>query len=222
MAKFDDETLAKLEKKLIAAGYTDGEWRSIMYRYYGEDYEGMAERAKLRAEERDRRKLAMDVSGEIAQMGAFGASKLDRAAVGGTQTLLERNLGDYFPGPAIKKEDRKLKFGLAPPTQAIAHTVGSFAPGKDGITSQGPLTLTQPPKEPKEGEEENEAEEGEGEEAEGDGAEDGKTGGEGEGEDPGELAEGASRKKEEEEIDEDELMFIWNKREAPQYRRQKV
>jgi hypothetical protein len=32
MAAFDEETLAKLDKKLIAAGYTDGEWRSIMFR----------------------------------------------------------------------------------------------------------------------------------------------------------------------------------------------
>eukprot|EP00961_Rhodomonas_salina_P282526 3818194-Rhodomonas_salina.1 len=102
----------------------------------------------------------MDISGEISQMGAFGASKLDRAAVGGTQTLLERNLNDYFPGPPIKKEDRKLKFGLAPPSQAIAQTVGSFAPGRDGIASQGPLTLAFPKKEePAEGEEgEGEAE----------------------------------------------------------------
>jgi glucosamine 6-phosphate synthetase-like amidotransferase/phosphosugar isomerase protein len=71
---FDDETIAKLEKKLIAAGYTDGEWRSIMFKYYGEDYEGMAERARQRAEERELRKVTMDITVRSQCKAACGTS----------------------------------------------------------------------------------------------------------------------------------------------------
>ena len=201
---FDDETIAKLEKKLIAAGYTDGEWRSIMFQYYGEDYEGMGERAKVRAEERERRKLTMDITNEVSVLPHHGASDLDPAAVGGTQAMVERGLHDYFPIKPVAQDDRKLGFGLTEDTGAIAHTIGTGAPGKGGLTSKGHITLARPKKE--------EEEEGGGEEEAEEAAEN-EEGGEGE--------EGAA-KATEEEIDEDELMFIWNKREAPQYRRAKV
>ena len=91
---FDDETIAKLEKKLIGAGYTDGEWRSIMFKYYGEDYEGMATRARQRANERELRKLTMDITQETSVLPYKGASDLDPAAVGGTQAMVERGLAD--------------------------------------------------------------------------------------------------------------------------------
>ena len=93
---FDDETIAKLEKKLIAAGYSDGEWRSIMFQYYGEDYEGMAERAKQRAEERERRKSIMDITKEVSVLPHHGVSQTDPVSVGDTQTMLERGLKQYF------------------------------------------------------------------------------------------------------------------------------
>ena len=209
---FDDETIAKLEKKLIAAGYTDGEWRSIMFKYYGEDYEGMPERAKLRAEERERRKVTMDISKETSVLPSHGASKLDPAAVGGTQAMLERGLIDYFPVPSISKGDRKLRFGLTSSTEHIAQTIGTGAPGKGGINSQGVMTLLREKSPEAEGEEQAEAESAA---AEGDGAE-GAEGAEGEG------AAVQPPAQEEEVVDEDELMFIWNKREAPHYRRGKV
>ena len=209
---FDDETIAKLEKKLIAAGYTDGEWRSIMFKYYGEDYEGMPERAKLRAEERERRKVTMDISKETSVLPSHGASKLDPAAVGGTQAMLERGLIDYFPVPSISKGDRKLRFGLTSSTEHIAQTIGTGAPGKGGINSQGVMTLLREKSPEAEGEEQAEAEPAA---AEGDGAE-GAEGAEGEG------AAVQPPAQEEEVVDEDELMFIWNKREAPHYRRGKV
>jgi hypothetical protein len=203
---FDDETIAKLEKKLIAAGYTDGEWRSIMFKYYGEDYEGMATRARQRAEERELRKLTMDIKQETSVLPYKGASDLDPAAVGGTQAMVERGLADYFPTKAVSPKNRKLRFGLTPNTGVIAQTIGTGAPGKAGLTSQGTITLIKP-----------------------EGGEDGESG-EAPAEDEGAAADGEETAegeelgagKQAEEIDEDELMFIWNKREAPQYRRAKV
>ena len=208
---FDDETIAKLEKKLIAAGYTDGEWRSIMFKYYGEDYEGMAERAKLRAEERERRKVTMDFTNEVSVLPLHGASHLDPAAVGGTQAMVERGLVDYFPIKPVPKDDRNLRFGLTKNTSHIAQTIGTLAPGKAGIDSQGVITLSRPFG--------DEAGDGEGEDGE---VEPAAAEGENEGEEEGKGEEGSSKTGQEEEIDEDELMFIWNKREAPQYRRSKV
>ena len=214
---FDDETIAKLEKKLIAAGYSDGEWRSIMFKYYGEDYEGMAERAKQRAEERELRKLTMDISKETSVLPHHGASDLDPAAVGHTQAMLERGLDGYFPIKAVTKGNRKLAFGLTKNTGPIAQTVGTGAPGKGGLTSKGYITFVRP-KRP-EGEEIEEGEEGE-EGAEEGGEDGGGAAAEGaEGEDGEEVESKIVAK---EVIDEDELMFIWNKREAPQYRRTKV
>ena len=206
MTAFDDETLAKLEKKLIAAGYTDGDWRSIIFKYYGEDYEGMAERSRLRAEERERRKLTMVVTKEMEDLGPQGASKMEPAARGTTQMLMTHGPGleEYFPHPPIPPVDRSFSFGIMPPTEPIAHTIGTGAPGKGGIFSKGTVDLSRPVKE---GEEEEggdkPAQEGGDEPAEA------AAGGEG--------AVGA-----EEELDEDELMFIWNRREAPQYRRSKI
>eukprot|EP00284_Hemiselmis_tepida_P013566 CAMPEP_0174932180 /NCGR_PEP_ID=MMETSP1355-20121228/35566_1 /TAXON_ID=464990 /ORGANISM="Hemiselmis tepida, Strain CCMP443" /LENGTH=151 /DNA_ID=CAMNT_0016178581 /DNA_START=108 /DNA_END=560 /DNA_ORIENTATION=+ len=151
MATFDEETLAKLDKKLIAAGYTDGEWRSIMFRYYGEDYEGMGERARLRAEERERRRQVMDVSKEINDMGPHGISELDMAVPGSTQNLLERNGPVYFPVKPLPEEHRKLTFGIHEPTQPLGQTIGTHAPGKHGVASKGLLGLNFPPKEGEEG-----------------------------------------------------------------------
>ncbi|KAJ1472962.1 hypothetical protein T484DRAFT_1974119 [Baffinella frigidus] len=204
MTAFDDDTLAKLEKKLIAAGYNDGDWRSIIFKYYGEDYEGMAERARLRAEERERRKLTMEVTKEIEDLSGHGASRMEPAARGTTQMLLTHGPGleEYFPNPPIAEPDRKLYFGLAPPTDPIAQTIGTSAPGKQGIFSKGTVDLNRPIKEGDEAEEAA-AEESVDPEASKESLE---------------SAAGAGG----EELDEDELMFIWNRREAPQYRRTKI
>ncbi|MGB1606163.1 MAG: hypothetical protein ACPIOQ_76255, partial [Promethearchaeia archaeon] len=91
-------------------------------------------------------------------------------------------------------------------------TIGTGAPGKGGINSQGVMTLLREKSPEAEGEEQAEAEPAA---AEGDGAE-GAEGAEGEG------AAVQPPAQEEEVVDEDELMFIWNKREAPHYRRGKV
>jgi len=195
MTAFDDDTLAKLEKKLIAAGYNDGDWRSIIFKYYGEDYEGMAERARLRAEERERRKLTMEVTKEIEDLSGHGASRMEPAARGTTQMLLTHGPGleEYFPNPPIAQPDRKLRFGLAPPTAPVGQTVGTSAPGRKGIFSQGTVDLTRPIKE------EDSAEEVAAVEAEA--SKESQEAGEAEG---GEAGGG-------EELDEDELMFIWNR-----------
>jgi len=208
MTAFDDDTLAKLEKKLIAAGYNDGDWRSIIFKYYGEDYEGMAERARLRAEERERRKLTMEVTKEIEDLSGHGASRMEPAARGTTQMLLTHGPGleEYFPNPPIAEPDRKLYFGLAPPTAPVGQTIGTSAPGKKGIFSKGTVDLNRPIKEVDEAEEAAAATAAVAPEASKDSeeAEGGEAGGGGE------------------ELDEDELMFIWNRREAPQYRRTKI
>ena len=176
---FDDETIAKLEKKLIAAGYTDGEWRSIMFKYYGEDYEGMATRARQRANERELRKLTMDITQETSVLPYKGASDLDPAAVGGTQAMVERGLADYFPTKAVSPKNRKLRFGLTPNTGVIAPTVGTGAPGKAGLTSQGTITLIKPEGEGGEDGENGEAPaEGEGAAADGEEVVEGEEGGE--------------------------------------------
>eukprot|EP00961_Rhodomonas_salina_P172175 2321542-Rhodomonas_salina.1 len=86
--RFDEQTRAKLNQKLIAAGYESSEWRSVMLKHYGEDYEGMHERAKLRANEREKRHQTMASS--FPGVGPRGASRLDRAVPGGVQLLLER------------------------------------------------------------------------------------------------------------------------------------
>lgn len=177
-------------------------------RYYGEDYEGMGERARLRADERQRRKMVMDVSTEINDMGAHGHSELDLALPGGTQQILERNGPVYFPVKPLPSDHRKLTFGISGSTQPIGQTIGTHAPGRFGVGSQGLLSLNFPVKE--------EGEEGEGDapppaDAEGKG---------GEGDEQGEGEQGQAGGAG--EIDEDELMFIWNRRQAPQHRREAV
>ncbi|EKX39969.1 hypothetical protein GUITHDRAFT_143127 [Guillardia theta CCMP2712] len=204
MPKFDDETLAKLQEKLIAAGYTDGEWRSIMLEHYNEDYEHMAEFAKRRAEEREKRRLAMDISKETSFLSSHGASRTDPALTGNVQALLENTFQDYFTTPPVSDQDRKLPFELAPPSQPISHTIGTTAPGKGGVASSGPVRIKAIMEE--EEEKEGVAEEKPSEEAQAEGEEEG----------------GETKKKAPEPIDEDELMFIWNRREAPQHRRPKV
>ena len=106
-----------------------------MFKHYGEDYEGMGERARLRAEERERRKLTMDITKETSVLPYHGASDLDPAAVGGTQAMMERGLNEYFPTKAVSPKNRKLRFGLTQDTGAIAQTIGTGAPGKAGLTS---------------------------------------------------------------------------------------
>jgi len=172
-------------------------------RYYGEDYEGMGERARLRADERQRRKMVMDVTTEIENMGAHGLSELDLAVPGGTQQMVERNGPVYFPVKPLSPQKRNLTFAVQGPTEPIGKTIGTHAPGRHGVGSQGLLNLVYPPKE--EGEE-------------GEAAEDAPPA---EGEEDGEKKEGDGAPAQD-EIDEDELMFIWNRRQAPQHRREQV
>ena len=218
MSAFDDETLDKLEKKLIAAGYTDGEWRSIMFKYYGEDYEGMEERAKLRADERELRKLALDTSGATKEFQPHGASSLDPAVAGDTQNILESDLRKYFPPKPVPPESRRARFGITSSTEALGKTIGSTAPGREGLPSKHALSLLRVPAEEEEvGEadqpdEQAPADDEHDEAAEGEGEEEEKEGG------------GADRPASaaKDTTEEDELMFIWNKREAPQHRAPKV
>jgi hypothetical protein len=162
----------------------------------------MGERARLRADERQRRKMVMDVTTEIENMGAHGLSELDLAVPGGTQQMVERNGPVYFPVKPLSPQKRKLTFAVQGPTEPIGKTIGTQAPGRHGVGSQGLLNLVYPPKE--EGEE-------------GEAAEDAP---------PAEGEEGEEKEGDEapaqEEIDEDELMFIWNRRQAPQHRREQV
>ena len=220
MSAFDDETLDKLEKKLIAAGYTDGEWRSIMFKYYGEDYEGMGERAKQRAEERELRKLALDTSGATKTFQAHGASTLDPASVGDTQNILESDLRHYFPPKPVSEDRRKAPFGIQSSTDALGKTIGSTAPGREGLPSKHAVSLlTQPLDESAEGEGDDDAKAATEEEQEEKGDEEG---GEEQEEDEGAADRAAAAAAAKAATDEDELMFIWNKREAPQHRAPKV
>jgi hypothetical protein len=221
MSAFDDETLDKLEKKLIAAGYTDGEWRSIMFKYYGEDYEGMEERAKLRADERELRKLALDTSGATKNFEPHGASFLDPAAVGDTQNILESDLRKYFPPKPVSPEHRKASFGISTSTEPLGKTIGTIAPGRQGLPSKTSLSLLVAKVEEGEGETGGE-QEPENQETEPAAAETQEEAAEGEeqGTEGGDAARALSAAKDTSE--EDELMFIWNKREAPQHRAPKV
>ena len=99
-----------------------------------------------------------------------------------------------------------MQFGITSTTEPFGKTIGTIAPGRQGVPSKRELALLTPVLAEGAGQGEG-AQQAEGTEAEGEG-------------DAEKAA--AEDKAKQEEIDEDELMFVWNKREAPQHRQAKV
>jgi hypothetical protein len=88
--------IAKLEEKVIVTGYVEGKWYITMLRDYGEDYEDMTERVRQCAEESEWGNTIMDITKEISVLPHHGVSQTDPVSVGDTQTMLERDLKQYF------------------------------------------------------------------------------------------------------------------------------
>jgi hypothetical protein len=132
-----DAVRGRREARLLKAGYTDARWRRIMLRHYGEDYDGMPARARLRAEESDREGRALAVGG--AEIGLTSRSKvhLDRAHPGNVAGIIEHCFGTrYFP-VQLSPEQRRATWQLSPETASTAHTAGTLAPGRKGLKSSG-------------------------------------------------------------------------------------
>ena len=126
------------EERLVRGGYTDKNWRRIMLKHYGEDYEGMQTRAVLRAREREAERSALAVDSNTLGLTAHSTSRLDHAMPGCTASFFEGFFSEFFPSP-LSPEQRRCKWTLSPDTARCAHIPGSLAPGRFGLSSRGHL-----------------------------------------------------------------------------------
>ena len=126
------------EERLVRGGYTDKNWRRIMLKHYGEDYEGMQTRAVLRAREREAERSALAVDSNTLGLTAHSTSRLDHAMPGCTASFFEGFFSEFFPSP-LSPEQRRCKWTLSPDTASCAHIPGSLAPGRFGLSSRGHL-----------------------------------------------------------------------------------
>jgi hypothetical protein len=109
-----------------------------MLKHYGEDFEGMRERAVLRAREREGERHMLAV-GDLG-LSAHSPSRLDPVAPGAVAGILEHGFAPYFPAP-LSPEQRRCTWQLSADSARVSHTTGSHAPGRHGLTSKGHLRI---------------------------------------------------------------------------------
>lgn len=136
-----DAAQERREARLLKAGYTDPQWRRIMLRHYGEDYEGMSARASMRAQELQSERHALDVKSSEIGLTSRSDVHLDRALPGNVAGIIEHCFGTcYFPAQ-MSPLQRRATWQLSPETAPISCTSGTQSPGKRGLRSRGHIQM---------------------------------------------------------------------------------